>query len=596
MLGLRKGLDMENQEILARQAEEALRQSREQLRLLIDGAKDYAIIMLDANGCVSSWNEGARRVKGWQEEEITGRHFSLFYPEELVAAGQPELELNSAAAKGRYAAEAWRMRKDGSMFMADVIITAIRDQQGGLRGFSKVTRDITERKRAEAYGEMAREVLQILNEPGSLDDLISRVLGALKRQTGFDAVGMRLQDGDDFPYFAQQGFSLDFLLTENILLRQSVDGGICRDEEGNVSLACRCGLVISGRTDPADPLFTIGGSCWTNDLRQLLATPSNTGQPLHPRNGCLHHGYASIALVPIRDMGRIVGLIQFNDRRKDCFRLDIVERLEEIASYLGAVLIRKRIEEEKLALQRQYQQALKLESLGVLAGGIAHDFNNILAIIIGYTNMIEMNCGTTEDNIGNIESAVERAAELCRQMLAYAGKAPLKEAQVELATFLDDTVNALKTGIPANVTINHDISTSIMSIKADASQLRQIVKNLVDNASQAIGEAPGEISVLLTDALISEAHTEKDCFGKPIPAESYLCLAVSDNGGGMDEDTKQRIFEPFFSTKFTGRGLGMSAVLGIVTAHKGALQLYTRLGQGTTFKVYLPIQLKRSPR
>jgi PAS domain S-box-containing protein len=123
--------------------------SEERLRLLIDGAKDYAIIMLDADGLVTSWNEGARRLKGWDTEEILGRHFSLFYPEDAVAAGRPEHDLGLAAAEGRFAEEGWRVHKNGSKFMADVIITAIRDDSGNLRGFSNVTCDVTERKHAE---------------------------------------------------------------------------------------------------------------------------------------------------------------------------------------------------------------------------------------------------------------------------------------------------------------------------------------------------------------------------------------------------------------------------------------------------------------
>ena len=140
-------------------ANTALRESEERLRLLIDGAKDYAIIMLTADGRITSWNEGARRLKGWDEQEILGRHFSVFYPEETVASGHPEHELEIAVAEGRFAEEGWRVRKDGSRFMADVVITAIRAESGELRGFSKVTRDITESMRAEAL-QQAKEVAE----------------------------------------------------------------------------------------------------------------------------------------------------------------------------------------------------------------------------------------------------------------------------------------------------------------------------------------------------------------------------------------------------------------------------------------------------
>lgn len=140
-----------------------INESEERFRLLIDGAKDYAIIMLDVDGRVTSWNLGATRLKGWEEHEILGRHFSIFYTEEAVAAGHPGHELELAVKEGRYSEEAWRVRKDGSRFIADVIITAVRDESGKLRGFSKVTRDITERKQTEERLEATLKNLERSN-------------------------------------------------------------------------------------------------------------------------------------------------------------------------------------------------------------------------------------------------------------------------------------------------------------------------------------------------------------------------------------------------------------------------------------------------
>src|SRR5919107_922820 len=132
-----------------KRAEEALRQNEERFRLLVEGVKDYAIFMLDPEGKVASWNEGAHRIKGYRQQEILGHHFSIFYPEEDLKRSKPERELEIAQEKGTYEEEGWRVRKDGSRFWASVLITALWDEAGGLRGFAKVTRDITERKRAE---------------------------------------------------------------------------------------------------------------------------------------------------------------------------------------------------------------------------------------------------------------------------------------------------------------------------------------------------------------------------------------------------------------------------------------------------------------
>src|SRR5437773_509878 len=133
-----------------RKAEQKLRESEEKFRLLVDGAQDYAIFMLDPQGYITSWNPGAERIKGYRAEGIIGRHFSCFYPPEKVEAGYPDQELAAAAAKGRFEEEGWRLRKDGSKFWANVIITALRDETGELKGFSKVTRDRTEELRKES--------------------------------------------------------------------------------------------------------------------------------------------------------------------------------------------------------------------------------------------------------------------------------------------------------------------------------------------------------------------------------------------------------------------------------------------------------------
>jgi len=252
---------------------------------------------------------------------------------------------------------------DGSV--RDVQESVSRIQFGEGIVLHAIVHDISVQKRAEAYRELDREVLQVLNGPGDLQDAIQRVLAALNKLTECDAIGMRLQDGEDFPYFSQTGFAKGFLLTENALIERTADGGVCRDESGNVKLECTCGLVISGKTDPANPLFTQGGSCWMNESFPLLEILPAEDPRLNPRNQCNHHGYASVALVPIRNQDRIVGLIQLNDRRKGRFTLDTIELLEGIASHIGQALMRRRAEEALRAITERHRMlARTLESAG----------------------------------------------------------------------------------------------------------------------------------------------------------------------------------------------------------------------------------------
>ncbi|MEI6306547.1 MAG: response regulator, partial [Deltaproteobacteria bacterium] len=215
-------------------------------------------------------------------------------------------------------------------------------------------------------------------------------------------------------------------------------------------------------------------------------------------------------------------------------------------------------------------------------------------VIIGHCSLATLRPITSADNIRAIETAAERAAGLCQQMLAYAGKANISKSRINLGTLVDDMVKMSKSTISQNVKITSDLATDIPFVMVDASQIQQVTMNLIINASEAIGEAQGEVRVSLAKTAIIAEQRQKDYLGNIIPGGWYACLEVTDSGCGMDAETQNRIFEPFYTTKFTGRGLGMSAVLGIIKAHNGALQLFSQSGQGTTFKVYLPIQMTES--
>lgn len=270
--------------------------------------------------------------------------------------------------------------------------------------------------------------------------------------------------------------------------------------------------------------------------------------------------------------------------------------LSDLGVLTGAVHVvrdvteKKHAEQKRLLLEQQFHQAQKLESLGVLAGGIAHDFNNILTVIISNCSLLQKRPHMLEELVPEIEAAAQRAADLCRQMLVYAGKAQPVPTHINVAALTGEMVKLLKASIPQNVVISLDLAADIPSIIADASQIRQVVMNLIINASEAIGTAQGCVRIVLETSEIRAGQPVIDHLGSPITPGSYICLEVTDNGCGMNEENMRRIFEPFFSTKFAGRGLGMSAILGIIVAHHGALQLFSQSGHGTTFKVYLPVR------
>ncbi|MEI6208171.1 MAG: response regulator [Desulfuromonadales bacterium] len=583
-------LEMQNDELNLSLAE--MREHKERLANIVKYTP-AGYFCIDPDGRFIEVNDAWLRMFGYNSpEEVIGRHFSIIQVDSTFDEAQKHLAKllsGEAIPSGEFSCR----RKDGSIgyhtFSAHPVVHA--DRIVRLEWFLI---DISERRKHELYLDISREVLQLLNESENMPDSLYLVIALLKFRMKFDAVGIRLQEGDDFPYQAQDGFPRDFLLKENSLVERAVDGGVCRDKDGGVSLECICGLVISGKSGTSQLLLTKGGSFWSNDTCPLLELPHDEDPRTNPRNECIHLGYASVALVPVRVKERIVGLIQFNDRHKGRFTPDSVELLEAIASNIGSTLMRKQLEDEKMLLEHQFQQAQKLESLGILAGGIAHDFNNILAIILGHCGLMEMDAEEAESHIPMIKTAVERAAVLCRQMLDYAGMSQHNQTQINLVELVDEMVNLLKATIPQNVVIKRNLSAGIPLILGDESQIRQIVMNLIINASEAIGKVLGEIAVSLATSAIMAGQSEVDHLGNLISPGQYACLEVTDNGCGMDDETRRRIFEPFYTTKFTGRGLGMSAIMGIIIAHKGAIQLFTQPGEGTTFKVYLPMQTEKT--
>jgi len=247
-------------------------------------------------------------------------------------------------------------------------------------------------------------------------------------------------------------------------------------------------------------------------------------------------------------------------------------------------------EQRRLDLETQMLQTQKLESLGVLAGGIAHDFNNILMVIQGHVELAAFelpDSGPLRDSMRQIEASVEKASDLCAQMLAYSGRGSFLIGSVHLDDLIVDALPLLQSSVTRRVQLVHRTEGEIQPFQGDRTQIRQILMNLVINAAEAMEPAGGVVEIL-TGTRNCPALGAK-CENDRLPPGAYTYLQVKDTGCGMDEETKRRVFEPFFTTKFTGRGLGMSAVQGIVRAHDGGLQLDSTPGEGSTFTILFPV-------
>ncbi len=273
---------------------------------------------------------------------------------------------------------------------------------------------------------------------------------------------------------------------------------------------------------------------------------------------------------------------------------------DRIIGVLGVyedITAEKRQEEERRRLEAQIEQTQRLESLGVMAGGIAHDFNNILMAVLGHAEMAmdELpSASPARENIRAVTTAALRAAELCREMLAYAGKASFATESVDLKEVVEEMDQLLSASIPKNVRLRLNLSSELPCVEADPGQIRQVIMNLIINAADAIGEREGVVTVAVKvrhcaakDFLAMDSLEDL----RPGP---YLAVEVSDTGEGMDDETRSHIFEPFFTTKFTGRGLGLAAVLGIVRSLRGAIQVHSELGKGTCFTILLPVRMSEA--
>jgi two-component system cell cycle sensor histidine kinase/response regulator CckA len=342
------------------------------------------------------------------------------------------------------------------------------------------------------------------------------------------------------------------------------------DANGVYTLAEGAGLSAIGR-QPGD---AVGHSAFdryaarpdiVGDVRRALAGETFTVQ--REINGVMFETRCT----PQRDAeGRITGMIGLS--------IDISDRL-------AVAREREKIEHKLLDVQ-------KLESLGVLAGGVAHDFNNLLTAIMGNANLARLTLpagAKASSHLNQIEQTSQLAAGLCQQLLAYAGRGRLDTRATNLNTLVRETTELLRLAGGANAHLRFNLAPELPAILADPAQIRQVLLNIVQNAAEAIGRREGAIDVSTRLAAIDAAWLAEASTGQHLPPGSYVCLEITDNGPGLDPATRARIFDPFFSTKGNGRGLGLAAALGIMRSHQGALKLATEPGRGATFTLAFPI-------
>lgn len=545
-------------------------QHRAILRTSMDG-----YCRIDLHGRLQEVNPAYCRMSGYSENELLA-----LYITNLDAHGTQDetaTRIQQLIEQGYLRFESKHRRKDGSLFDVFLSAQSLPDDTAGIAIFIQ---DITERKQTERYNTLRLEILQILSEKYPLERKVEQILTVLKEQTGSCAVGLRLQNGDDFPYLAWNGFSSDFILKENTLILRDQQGYACRDSEGHICLACMCGLVLNGKTDPNSPFFTRGGSFWTNDSFALLEFPAGQNPQFSPPNACIHEGYAAVALIPLRDKNHIMGLLHICDQRKGVFARATIEILEGIASNIVEAIIRKRTDEE-------LQKIEKLKSIGALAGGIAHDFNNILVGLYGNISLAKELLDRHDPAYQSLEEAeksMSRAVQLTRQLLTFSkGGTPIKE-DVCLGALIEEIARFDLSG--SAIRLCYQDCGNVRTILADKGQIQQVISNLVINARQAMPNG-GHLTITLENVDLAP----NNMLG--LQSGCYVKVTVQDTGPGIDPELLGKIFDPYFTTKTTGSGLGLTTVWSIIHKHDGHIQVESKKGQGTSFIIHLPASTTR---
>ena len=452
---------------------------------------------------------------------------------------------------------------------------------------------ITERKDAERQRSMSLEILEILNRAENFRGAADRLLAVIQRETGIEAVGIRIARDKDFHYYAHAGFPHFFVEAKHHLCSYRADGLLELGPDGKPLRECTCSLVLQGLTDPANPLFSPGGSAWTNDSTPFAQ--QSPGQPPQSDacNLCLKEGYRSVALVPIRSGTETVGLLQLNDQRPGRFSAERISLLEGIAMSVGIAFDRHRTSENLRQSMEQLFHSQKMESVGLLAGGVAHDFNNMLQVILGYVELAQEGAlppNKLHEILIEIGKAAQRSANLTRQLLTFARKQAIAPKVLDLNETISDMLAMLRRLIGENIELLWAPATGDTTVMIDPSQLDQILANLAVNARDAIAGV-GRLVVESGTATLDDFYCA--CRVDATPGE-YVTLTVSDTGCGMDTETRAHIFEPFFTTKSNGKGtgLGLATVYGIVSQNKGFLDVHSERGKGTTFKIFLPRHLE----
>jgi two-component system, cell cycle sensor histidine kinase and response regulator CckA len=604
-------------------------------------SSDDAIVSKTLEGIIESWNAGAERLYGYTSGEALGRPMTLLLPQDRKGE---ENEILRRIARGDRVEhfETVRRHKSGDLLHVSLTISPIRDKNGSVIGASHVARDVTDRRRLDEESGRLAAIVQ-----SSEDAIVSKTLQGIvltwnagaERIYGYtaaEAIGEpmlivlpkdreseesqilgRITRGEQVEHFEtirrrKNGELIDVSLSISPIRDKSgrIIGvsHIARNTTERRRLEIRLQQLASIVESAEDAIIgkTLEGIIltWNAGAERVYGYPNAEaiGQPMTMLLPEGRPNEENEILERIR-RGEQVEHFETVRKTKSGKLIDVSLTVSPIrdssgritgASHVGRNVSERKVQEEQL------RHTQKLESLGVLAGGVAHDFNNLLTGILGNASLALESMSTRDPVSGllkDLVAASERASHLTRQLLAYTGKGRFVIEPIDLSELVREIAGLIQTSVPKNVQLRLELADGLQLIEADASQVQQVVMNLVINGAEAIRQNDNGTVLVATRMQNVDEHYRLTAPGgeSELPFGTYISLDVHDTGSGMDEATLSHIFDPFFTTKFAGRGLGLAAVQGIVRGHRGAMRVYSRPGEGTTFKILFPATQQAAP-
>jgi PAS domain S-box-containing protein len=537
---------------------------------------EQAVIATNLEGVVIYWNRFAEKLYGWSAEEAVARSIMELTTPEISHEQSVKIMAQLSVGKS-WAGEFIVQNKEGTTFPAQVFNSPITDVDGELIGVVGISVDITDQKEAEIALAEANEraireydsLLQRLNtlaQTIGTDRNLTAIFGAI---LDFAALSIPCSSLTISLYNREQSTRKVIYMWYNgkeadVSALESVPVG-----EGSVGQAIRSGEVKI-----------------VNDYLQTAGK-----KPTHVFFGFEEDSRKprSTIIAPMKIMGNAIGVIEIQSYERDAYAQEHATAMR-MAANLGANAIENvRLLEQERHNAEMLRQAQKLESIGRLAGGIAHDFNNMLTAINGYSGMILRQLAQDDPlrpKVEEIKKAGDRSASLTHQLLAFSRRQILKPKVLDINEVLIDTSKMLQRLIGEDIQLNILPNPRIGRVEVDPGQLTQVIMNLAVNARDAMPDG-GSLIIETSNVELDEKYAALHVPTKP---GSYVMLAVTDTGSGMDNETMKQIFEPFYTTKEVGKGtgLGLSTVYGIVKQSGGYIWVYSELGKGTTFKIYFP--------